>query len=213
MISIFTGKEIDRDKINKLKNIAYKRYSSNIYKEYFNDINCIDDLANLHSINTEDENLAFGTDWFMCYYVTDYAVTILEWISLKNEFKVKQVVEMMTFLKQLFIQNKDKWFIADMRHDTSYLMYSKMLQKGFFKEIHHKCIIDCAAPKEVQNLKNKLIYRFNSLEKFLASDVSNDYSKYFKYILHHISFKVTDKFIERYNKKTTEAQVLRLKKK
>lgn len=120
MVSIFNGKEIDKIKIDKLKNIAYRRYSSSIYEEYFADINSVNDLAYLHDINVKDENLAFGMDWFMCYSVTDYNVTILEWVSLNTKYKMQQVVEMMNFLKQLFIQNKDKWFTADMRHDTSF---------------------------------------------------------------------------------------------
>lgn len=213
MVLIFSGKEIDNTKIDKLKNIAYRRYSSSIYEDYFADINCIDDLAYLHGTNVEDESLVLGTNWFMCYSVTDFDVTILEWVSINTEYKIQYVVEMMNFLKHIFIQNKDKCFSADMRHDTSFLMYNKMLQKGFFEELSHECIIDCAAPKEVHNLKYKLMTSFNSIEEFLSSDVSNDYPEYLKYILHHIDFMITDKFIKRYNNPSNEGQVLRLKRK
>ncbi len=54
-----------------------------------------------------------------------------------------------------------------------------MLQKGFFKEIR-QMYIDCSALKELKNLKYKLIISFNSIEDFLASDISNDYIEYFK---------------------------------
>ena len=94
---------------------------------------------------------------------------------------MQQAVEMMNVLKQIFMQNKDKFFIADMRHDTSYTLYLKMLQRGYFKEIEHECIIDCAAPVQVHDIKVKYMKRFDSLKEFLVSSESNNYSQYFKY--------------------------------
>lgn len=92
-------------------------------------------------------------------------------------------------------------------------MYHKMLQKGYFEEVSNECIIDCAAPEEVHNLKYKLMTNFNSIDDFLSNDVSNDYSEYLKYILHHINFIITDKFIKKYDKPSTEVRVLGLKRK
>lgn len=91
----------------------------------------------------------------------------------------------------MFLQNKEKLFVADMRHDTSYVIYLKMVQYGFFQELSHKYIIDCAAPRQVHELKERFIDKFGSIEEFLASDVSNNYDQYFKYILHHLSFMIT----------------------
>ena len=213
MVEIFKGKEINYSKIEILKNIAYKRYSQKIYNEYFKDIKNVEDLAYLHGVSTNAETLVIGTDWFLCYAESDYCVEILEWVSINNETKIKQVSEMMNILKQIFINNTGKVFIADMRHDTSYKIYLKLLQKGYFCETKHEYIIDCAAPTQVHNLKMEFMNRFSNIEEFLSSDESNNYSQYFKYILHRLSFVLTDKFIKKYSEPTSEASKMRIKKK
>jgi len=199
MVEFYKGKAIEQDKIQRIKNIAYRRYSPEIFNEYFNGVNDIKDLSHLHGVDINMENLVIGTDWFLCYSESKHYVTILEWVSIDNRSNLQQVVEMMHVLKQIFIQNKEKLFIADMRHDTSYTMYLKMLQEGYFKEINHEYIIDCAAPVQVHDIKVKYMEKFNSLKEFLASSDSNNYTKYFKYILHHLSFVLTDKFIKKYD--------------
>ena len=209
MIQIFKGKDIGYDEIKILKNIAFKRYSQEIYEEYFSNIKDIKDLAYLHDTNVDMENLVIGTNWFLCYSESDYYITILEWISLNDGNKFMQAIEMMSVLKEIFLQNKDKLFIADMRHDTSYPFYLSMVQKGYLKEIRNECIIDCAAPRIVNDLIQELSSDFSSIEDFLVSSESNDYTEYFKYILHHLSFVVTNKFLKKYE----EPQIQKKKRK
>lgn len=211
MVEFYKGEAIDQDKIQKIKDIAYRRYSPEIFNEYFNDVNDVNDLSHLHGVSINMETLVISTDWFICYSESKYYVTILEWVSINNINKMQQVIEMMHVLKQIFIQNKDKLFIASMRHDTSYIMYLKMLKAGYFKEINHEYIIDCAAPIQIHNIKEKYMKNFNSLKNFLASSDSNNYTKYFKYILHHLSFVLTDKFIEKYDctSSKTERKILK----
>lgn len=212
MVEFYKGKAINQDKIQKIKDIAYRRYSSEIFNEYFNDINDVSDLSRLHDIDIDMENLVISTDWFICYSESKYYVEILEWVSIDDINKVQQVIEMMHILKQIFMQNKDKLFIADMRHDTSYTMYLKMLRENYFKEINHECIIDCAAPVQVHDIKLKYMKKFNSLKDFLASSDSNNYTIYFKYVLHHLSFVLTDKFVEKYGCTFSEPKRKILKK-
>lgn len=209
MVEVFNGKEINKSKIEILKNIASRRYTKEIYIEYFSDIKNVSDLAYLHNVSIGKEKLVIGTDWFLCYTESDYHVQISEWVSIDNEHKIQQVAEMMTILKKIFLQNKEKIFIADMRHDTSYGMYLKMAQSGFFQELSHTCIVDCAAPNQVQDLKRK----FKNIEDFLASDISYDYAEYYKYILHNLSFSITDKFIKKYGNPSVKPQERVLKKK
>lgn len=213
MVKIFRGKEIDKNQIKILKDIAYRRYDPKIYNEYFSDLNDVKDLAYLHDVSIDKENLVIGTDWFLCYTESEYHIQISEWVSIDNDEKIKQIAEMMSVLKKIFIQNKEKLFIADMRHDTSYAIYSKMLQRGYFKEINHKCIIDCASPSQVDDLKTRFMDKFSSIEEFLASDESNKYSKYFKYILHHLSFLINDKFVKKYINEPIDTKRKLLKKK
>ncbi len=210
MVEIYKGKNIDDEKIRFLKYISSKKYSKEIYDEYFKDINSVKDLANLHITTIKDECLAKGTDWFLCYNEFEYAVNILEWVSINNENTVKQAIEMIELFKKIFFQNKNKIFIADMRHDTSYTLYLKMIQRGYFKEIKNHCIIDCAAPPEVQKLKLEILEKFNSIENFLSSNLANSYSQHFKYILHHISFIISPNFIKKYaNEVKSKERVLK----
>jgi len=213
MVKIFEGKEIDKSKIDLLKSIAYRRYTKEIYNEYFSDVKDVTDLAYLHNVNIDEEKLVIGTDWFLCYSESDYYVKILEWVSIDNGNKLQQAGEMMHILKKILLQNKEKLFIAWMRHDTSYSIYLKMLQRGFFQELNHKYTLDCAAPSQVRDLERNFRDKFHSIEDFLASDVSNDYVEYHRYILHHLSFLITDKFIKKYSESSTKSQEQKLRKK
>lgn len=202
MVEVYIGNNIDRDKIEKLKDIAITTYPQEIYNGYFKNIRTVGHLAYLHGVPTDEEHLVIGTDWFLCYSINDYCVEILEWVSINNKNKMKQVSEMMSVLKQLFFKNNEKEFIADMRHDTSYQMYLKFFDKGYFKEFTHKCVIDCDAPIQVDNIKAKYLEKYKNIEEFLSSDDSKNYTEYFKYVLHCLTFMVTDKFVKKYDKAT-----------
>ncbi len=120
---------------------------------------------------------------------------------------------MMELFKKIFFQNKNKIFIADMRHDTSYTLYLKMLQRDYFEEINDHCIIDCAAPPKVHKLKLEFMKKFNNIEDFLSSNLANSYSQYFKYILHQIRFIINPNFIEKYDNNEEKLKNRVLKKK
>ena len=196
MVEIFKGEEITTKQIAAIKRIARKRYSKEIYREYFLHIKDVKDLARLQGIQVPRETIAIGTDWFLCYTESDYHVEILEWVALDNENKLKQSIEMMHTLKQILLKNKKKVFMASMRHDTSYEMYQKMLQEGFFKELSHKRVIDCAAPKAMDKIE-----AFNDLTTLLSNDIPDEYKEYLKYILHHMQFMLSNKFVKKYEKK------------
>ena len=195
-VNVYKGEEIDWKKISKIKEIASKRLAKDIYYTGFSDIEDIDYLAYLHDIDVEDEILVLGNDWFLCYTITDNTVTFIEWVAEYNkDSKFAQSIEMMNTLKKIIMDNKDKEFIADMRHDSSYQFYLKMLEKNYFKEDTHSLDIDICngfAPIAVINMKDN-----NSLiKKFLKSRKVRKHPEYLKYIIHCLTFSVTDKFIE-----------------
>ena len=208
MVEIYKGKDIDDNKIKFLKYITLQRYCDEIYNHFYSNINNVEDLARLHGMLVDFECLAIGTDWFLCYSEFENCVFIHEWASKDNANKLKQAVEMLELFKKIFIKNKNKWYNTFMRHDTSYKIYSKMFQRGYFKEIKNRCSIDFVAPPEVQEFMKE----FNSIEDFLLSDIANNYSKYFQYILHHIVFKVSPMFIEKFDENENEVQKRVLKK-
>ena len=199
-IRIYRGNKISEDLIQELKNIAQKRYSKDIYEEYFWGIKTIKDLCDLHSTKMNEETLVLGTDWFLCYKDSKFEIQFLEWVSLDNDNKIKQTIEMMEFFKHMIINNKDKFFYASMRHNTSYKIYSILKQKGFFKQYKNEVIIDFVAPYQIQNIIQKYKEEYNSLDEFLASNERNMYDEYLKYVLHNVEFSITEKFVDKYDK-------------
>ena len=71
-----------------------------------------------------------------------------------------------------------------------------MLQNGYFKEIYHEYVVDCAAP---QHFKYNNMEKYNTIEEFLASKDAKINTEYLKYILHYLNFEITDKFIKKYD--------------
>ncbi len=205
MISVYKGKEITEEIISKIKVIAKDRYSKEIYDGYFSSIKTIQDLAHLHDHlnNYDDETIILGDDWFLCYYECKFYIEFLEWVASNNtKNKTAQFSEMRKALMNLLVNN-NKLFMGDMRHDTSYKFFLTLKKLGYIKTVHEECLLDCKTPKYVVNLKNKYEKNFNySLENFLNSDIANKYYKYFNYFFHSIQFVLTDKFINKYCKKS-----------
>lgn len=194
--TIYSGTEIDSDKINKIKEIASKRYDEVFYLSSYNNINNVEELSYFHGIPTENENLILGDDWFLLFEKNDEYVKFLEWVALESEEKnIHQAIQMLNVFRSILIENKDRLFYANMRHDTSYAFYTSMLEKEYFQELFHimgvdKC--DGIAPQELNDLN---INMFSE-----NSDVIKEHPEYLKYILHFIGFCVTDKFIQREKK-------------
>ncbi len=202
-VKVYKGKEIDNEKIAKIKKIAKARYAKEIYDTTFLSIDSIENFAYyLHDIPVEDEILVLGEDWFLCFTVSDNIVEFLEWVAVDNKStKLAQSIEMMNVLKRILFECRNKEFHAAMRNDTSYQLYSKMLQRGYFKETSCTFDIDYCngfAPEQVRNI----YYNYPNINDFLNSDESKSHSEYLKYILHCLTFYVTDKFIDKYFKLT-----------
>lgn len=120
-VNIFRGKEINDDIILRIKEIARIRYAEPVYNSSFWSLESIDNLAELHSINIEEEILILGEDWFLCYRVFENTVEFLEWVALNEPgAKFIQSIEMMKSLQQVFIQHNSKKFTTAMRHNGSY---------------------------------------------------------------------------------------------
>lgn len=196
-VEIFKGKEIDDKKITRLREIAEGRYDRALYDCSYCGIETVQGLACIHGVKVDDEVLILGQDWFLCYKVLDGAVIFLEWVALDNkDYKFTQTVEMINALQNIFLQHKDKHFIASMRHDTSYQFYLQTLQRGYFTELAHSVDIDFCngfAPERLKYLEDD----YQMLENFLNSKEADEHSEYLKYVLHDLKFSVTDKLVDK----------------
>lgn len=200
IVEVFKGKEIDEEKIAKLKVIAASRYAKQIYDSSYWSVENVDTLAYMYDMDVNDITLILGEDWFLCYVILGNVVTFLEWVAVDNKnCKFVQSIEMMTALKKILIQNKEKIFKASMRHDSSYQFYSKMMQRGYFEEECHTFDIDnCAgfAPERLKYIEDD----YSSLEAFVNSFEASSHPDYLKYILHDVEFMVTDKLLTKCSK-------------
>ncbi len=196
-MKIYKGYEIDKDKIKRIKEIAELRYDQSFYLSSYNNIENIEELSKFHGVNIENENLLLGDDWFLLFESNENYIKFLEWVALENKEKnIHQAIHMLSVFKTILIENKDKLFYANARHDTSYLFYESMLKQDYFEELFHMMGIDnCMgyAPKELNDLNIDIL----SYKDFLNNEILKKHPEYLKYILHFIGFCVTDKFIER----------------
>ena len=207
MVKFYKGVEITPSIIETIKNIAYSGYPADIYSEYFNDIYEVDDLAYMQDVEVADEVLVLGDEWFLLYTDEENFISFLEWVSNESNNKIRQSIEMMNILRQILIQNKDKMFIAGMRHNSSYQMYKKMLQRGYFEEESHECTIDTSCSEEFPF--HYLAYSdINYIEKTLELEENRRYKEYFKYIIHQLIFGVTDKLSDDYGSELIKQKIL-----
>lgn len=200
-VEILKGSEITKEKIVRLKKIAKRRYSKYVYESTFWDVKTVDDLAEVHGIDIDNEILILGSDWFLCYWFSEDTVEFLEWVSLDIPgTKVRQSLEMMKELKNILLENKDKRFVASMRHNGSYPFYLTMLKRGFFEEQSHIVDIDTCnglAPKKLRNLDRNYL----DLKEYLESDDANRNPELLTYVMHDLIFNVSDTFVEQYKKR------------
>lgn len=204
-VEIFIGHEIDKEKIKKMKSIAYKGFKNFRFKRAFKTWHNINSLEPPHFVDINNEVLVLGEDWFLLYNIEDYAIRISSWVAIDYpETKLAQSIEMMTVLKELLLKYQDRRFDAKLRHLTSYQIYKKMLDKGYFCEACHTVETLCA-PNNI-DLEFDFLYDTapgnNELfEFYLSTDEGKKHPEYLEYIAHFIIFNVTPIFLEKYDTK------------
>lgn len=181
----YIGDEIGYFEIMLIKTIAVNRYDKAIFDYYYKEISSLQDLAAKLGIEANNINLVLGDDWFIMYEDIDGIVTFIEWIALEIKGrKLSQAVEMSNALNIILEQNKDKEFIASMRHDTSYQFYQKLLQKKYIIELFHSLSIDWAEPN------NLSLDDCEEIVKYFPNNENLYDAEFLKFVFHNINFKV-----------------------
>lgn len=199
-VGIYKGKEITEEHIDKLKDIIATRTTHTFYKSVWFDIKNVEQMAYYDKVSVEEEHLALGKDWFLCYSVSNNSFTFLEWAAIEEESnRLVRTLEMMNTFKKLILQYKDKKFMAYMRHNTSFQFYSEIKKRGYFEELSH--YVEVGRCNIFLKMKLKLLERnYGGLKKFLDSDDVENYTNYLPYIFHSLVFNVNNVFPEKSSK-------------
>ena len=204
-IEIYKGNEIDIDKLRKMRKIAVKGYNNFRWRKSNKVVNTFEKIYSKISNKPETEFLVLGNDWYLLFDVNDYTVNILGWVAIDNpETKLSQSIEMLTVIKELLLTNKDKRFVCALRHTTSYQIYTKMLMQEYFNETQHGIYTYfCPIGTEIRlkYLNDPSADSKTLFDKYLNSGAVEKHPKDLEYVLHKIEFRVTDKFIEKYDAK------------
>jgi hypothetical protein len=199
MIKKLTGLEITSKDIIHANKIIKTRIPK---KEYYDikNVTTIELLAEYYDTSVHTLNLIIADDWYLLYESEEDRIDLLEWYSLKNaKMSMKRTIEMLSAFKEILIENKNKLFYAEMIHTTSFKLYSFLQEKGLLEEISHSCEFNASAYEKIPEIAEEITSLFNSitLVDFLKKSEFKKYEQYLQFIIHNISFKISDKFFEK----------------
>jgi len=199
-INHYQGKEITKDIIDKINEIAKKRYDEKTMNERNEGISPLTNGYLWNNTRRSEENVILGVDWFITYADKKNQIEILEWVSLENiSNKFEQTIEMFTAFRKILLLSKDRKIDAYMKHLTSYPFYKKLLQEEYFEEIYDYPQIEHGIIEGSKEDIKEIIKKYGSLSQYLKSN-NNEYSHLEQCIYHDTTFKITNKFIKRYQK-------------
>ncbi|MCH5166995.1 MAG: hypothetical protein J1F35_03795 [Erysipelotrichales bacterium] len=202
-IQIYKGKEIDKDKLIKMKNIAVQGFTNPKWKRSYKLIYGMEKIISPITCNKESECLVLGNDWYLLFEVEKTVVNIVGWVAIDEpETKLSQSIEMLTVLKELFLKYKDRRFVSALRHTTSFQLYTKMLNQNYFNETNHRVYTyfsPIGTEIRLKYLSEHSADSKNLFDKYLNSGAKEKHPEDLEYVLHKTEFRVTDKFIEKYD--------------
>ena len=196
----YQGTEITPEVIRKMNLIELLRQREGLTIFTIENINNLEELCDYHDTKEEQENIILGEDWYLIYTTYNDELEIQEWISINNvKDKLVQTMEMFSWIKNILLENKDKTIYSTLRHSTSYNFYKLFLEKGYIDEIYKSIDIEDDIPKDLLSLIEN---RDNSsLEEYLDNEKKEILNDLPDFIFHNVEFLVTDKFIEKHNKR------------
>jgi len=196
----YQGTEITPEVIRKMNLIELNRQREGLTTFTIENIDNLEELCNYHDTKPEQENIILGEDWYLMYTTYNDELEIQEWVSINNvKDKLVQTMEMFSWIKKILLENKDKTIYSTLRHSTSYNFYKLFLEKGYIDEIYKSIDIADDIPKDllslIENRDNSSLEEYLDIEK---EEILNDLPDF---IFHNVEFLVTDKFIEKHNKR------------
>lgn len=205
----YNGNEINLDIVNKYREICCSRYDSAIYEKYFKNLKSVDDFYNLYGplVNSkEDLHLLLGEDWFILYIESTIYIEVLEWVAVNNvDNKLVQIKEMLTAIRNMLLTKVDntdvqKIIMADLRHDSSYKLYQKALDKGYIISRMDELFFDRSMPEEFEKKILEEKQKHENVKDFIDVITQEDEQEYYKFFIHQTQFYATKDFIDKHTR-------------
>lgn len=202
-IEYYKGYEINEEVIKRINSIEQIRINEGLTSITPEPISTLEDLCSIHDTYPEEENVILGEDWYIIYTKINYEIEINEWLAIGDvQNKLTQTIEMLNALKIVLLKSGNTKVYATMRHSTSYKFYQSLLSRGYLEEISDIANIEDNLPEDLEQIKNNLKRKYESLEEYLSNSNKENLENtdFDDFIYHFIIFKTTDKFRKRYKR-------------
>lgn len=202
-IEYYKGYEINEEVIKRINSIEQIRINEGLTSITPEPISTLEDLCAIHDTLPEEENIILGQDWYIIYTKINYEIEINEWLAIGDvQNKLTQTIEMLNALKIVLLKSGNTKVYATMRHSTSYKFYRSLLSRGYLEEISDIANIEDNLPEDLEQIKNNLKRKYESLEEYLSNSNKENLENtdFDDFIYHFIIFKTTDKFRKRYKR-------------
>lgn len=201
-VEYYKGTEITDEVLKRVNLIELKRQREGLTTFTSENIDSLEELCYEHDTKPAQENIILGEDWYIIYTTFNKEIEIQEWLSIGNvKDKLIQTMEMFNAIKTILLDNKDKSIYATLRHSTSYKFYKLLLEKGYIKEFENRFDIADDIPEDLLTIIENIPKKYNSIEEYIDTEKEDNLEDLPDFIYHNVDFKVSDKFIERYNKR------------
>ena len=159
-------------------------------------------LAYIYNENVDNLRVLHGEDWYMVYGVSQDKIEVYDMAKgapRLEEEKSNQTTEINNALKMLVdvAVEEDKPVVADLKEDTSYMLYLMYLKNGLIEQI--------GSDLEYQfgNYEKKEISREEQIDKLKnIKQIRNSGNK--NMLMHRVVFRPSKKYIDNYNNLNSE---------
>lgn len=149
-VEIYSGHNISQSVLKRITDIELSAHKPEMQMYTANEspvLQNVSNLANINDANIEDLRVVMGEDWYLIYGDGENQIEVFDFAKTSPRLKDEnsnQQIEMSTALMELLkssIKIKDgkvvarKTISADLREDTSYLLYLHQKRRGLIEQI------------------------------------------------------------------------------
>lgn len=192
-IKYYKGKQITKDIMAIFLDFAKERFTPEVFEDYFSHLTDIEQYAQAHEVDVEDEHMILGTDWIFCYHIAGKEMVLSDWISREaSSDKFAQSLEMYKVIKSVLVNSNAELFSAYLRHSTSYPFYQSFIRRGIIEEFMDTPFIDICSDETYAKIASKFDIYDESLAEMLEKGRISEEEK--DYIYHDVTFEIGKKY-------------------